>query len=128
MDGIHELLKGLSGITNGNLATSVQVKGNRELEELSAGINTMVKSIVNGSDRIARIIAISGIPLAAFEYRDSMKNVFITSRLREMLEIPAEEMERLCLDGGLFRQKIEGLMQKKTEEKDIFQISENRYV
>ena len=128
VDGVHELLKGLSSITNGNLDTSVQVKGNRELEELSAGINTMVKSIVNGSDRIARIIAISGIPLAAFEYRDSMKNVFITSGLREMLEIPAEQMEQLCLDGEQFRRRIEELMQKKTEEKDIFQISESRYV
>ena len=51
-------------------------------------INTMVKSIVSISDRISAIIEISGVPLAAFEYEDGVKNVFATRGLGQLLDIP----------------------------------------
>lgn len=71
--GIHGILESLSAITGGNLDTTVAVGGNREFEELSNGINTMVRSIVSSSNRISAIIEISGIPLAAFEYQRGKK-------------------------------------------------------
>lgn len=66
VDGIHRIIESLSAITDGNLDTTVEVGGNHEFEELSRGINTMVRSIINISNRISAIIEISGIPLAAF--------------------------------------------------------------
>lgn len=68
INGIHDILGNLDAITNGNLDTEVSVTGNHEFEELSKSINTMVRSIVNLSNRISAIIEISGIPLAAFEF------------------------------------------------------------
>ncbi|MDD7210553.1 MAG: GGDEF domain-containing protein [Lachnospiraceae bacterium] len=44
--GIHEILDGLTKIRKGNLDTRISVEGNPELIELSAGINSMVDSIL----------------------------------------------------------------------------------
>lgn len=88
INGIDRIIENLTAITKGNLDTTVAVGGNREFEKLSAGINTMVKSIVNLSDRISSIIEISGIPLAAFEYERGIHHVFTTSGLSGLLEIP----------------------------------------
>ena len=43
--GIHSIIEDLDAITAGNLDTSVSVSGNREFEELSHGINTMVQRL-----------------------------------------------------------------------------------
>lgn len=45
--GIHGILRDVRRITDGNLSTNVNVGGNPEFEELSEGINKMVRSIVN---------------------------------------------------------------------------------
>ena len=58
---------------------------------LSTGINAMVKSIVNLSDRISAIIEMSGIPLAAFEYERSINRVFVTSGLSRLLGLSEKE-------------------------------------
>ena len=43
--GIHDIIRDLDAITDGNLDTLVSVGGNLEFEELSNGINTMVKKL-----------------------------------------------------------------------------------
>lgn len=129
VDGIHDILQALSRISGGNLDTVVEVGGNQELEELSSGINAMVKSIVHTSDRIARIIDMSEIPLAVFEYTSDMKQVFITSGLREMFGLSSEQMAELCKDTGSFYQKIQEIMGEPVEgEKNIYRISERKYI
>ena len=87
IDGIHRINENLTMITNGNLDIQVAVGGNHEFEELSSGINTMVKSIISLSDRISAIIEISGVPLAAFEYEEGVKQLFVTSGLSELLDL-----------------------------------------
>lgn len=89
IDGIHHINDNLAAITNGNLDVQVAVGGNREFEELSSGINTMVKSIVSVSNRISAIIDMSGIPLAAFEYKCGENYVFVTSGVGELLALSA---------------------------------------
>ncbi len=127
--GIHCIIEDLTAITNGNLDTRVAVSGNREFEELSAGINNMVKSIVRLSDRISAIIEISGIPLAAFEYERGVSYVFNTSGLSELLELPASEAAGLYKNSALFDRYIRKITEHPAEgEEDIFKISEERYV
>lgn len=127
--GIHDILENLASITGGNLDTTVAVGGNREFEELSEGINTMVRSIVSSSNRISAIIEISGIPLAAFEYQSGNKGVFVTSGLRELMEIPKREAAVLCRDSELFDRYIHQITERPAEgETDIFQISREKYV
>ncbi len=129
VDGIHRIIENLDTITNGNLDTTVTVGGNREFQALSSGINRMVKSIANSSDRISSIIEISGIPLAAFEYASDMTHVFATSGLKELLALPDQMAERFFSNSILFDRYIREKMEHPLEgETDIFQINESQYV
>lgn len=129
VNGIHAIIEGLSVITNGNLDTTVEVGGNLEFEKLSQGINTMVKSIINSSDRISAIIEISGIPLAAFEYEKDINHVFVTSGLRELLEIPPQSAGELYGNSALFERYIQNITEHPLEgEQDVFQISSLKYI
>ncbi len=128
-DGIHRILSSLSEITDGNLDTKVEVVGNPEFEELSNGINTMVKSIVKASDRISKIIEMSDIPLAAFEYRSDMKHIFVTSGLKDLLNLTDYEIEVYYNNPELFRQEIQMIMERPIEgEKDVFQNGGQNYI
>ena len=89
----------------------------------------MVKSIVRLSDRISSIIEISGIPLAAFEYKNGTEPVFVTSGLRELLNLSEEKADTLCKNSELFHQYIKEITANPTEgESDIYQINETKYV
>lgn len=129
IDGIHRIIDCLSAITDGNLDTTVEVGGNREFEELSGGINTMVKSIINISDRISAIIDISGIPLAAFEYGNEREHVFATSGIGRLLEIPTEKVAELCRNANSFDRYISWIMRTPAEgEEDVYRINDTKYV
>lgn len=129
INGIHNIIQKLSLITEGNLDTKVEVGGNKEFEELSDGINTMVKSIVNISDRISAIIEMSGIPLAAFEYNKESKHVFVTTGLMELLGISNDKAIELYSNSYLFDVYIREIMKKPAEgEKDIYQINDSKYI
>ncbi|MCI9540362.1 MAG: diguanylate cyclase [Lachnospiraceae bacterium] len=129
VNGIHAIIENLSAITNGNLDTTVTVGGNKELETLSAGINAMVKSIVNSSNRISEIIELSGIPLAAFEYEKGIQHVFVTSGLKELLNIPDNKARGLYRNSVLFHQYICDITKTPIEgETDIYQIHDSQYI
>lgn len=129
INGIHRINENLTMITNGNLDTKVAVGGNREFEELSTGINKMVKSIISLSDRISAIIEISGIPLAAFEYGQNDRKLFVTSGLSELLDLSDQEFARLYQDYAQFDQYIRTITETPVEgETDIYQISDSKYI
>jgi diguanylate cyclase (GGDEF)-like protein len=129
IDGIHRIIEKLTAITNGNLDTMVAEGGNREFQELSSGINTMVKSIVSLSDRISAIIEISGIPLAAFEYGNGSLHVFVTSGFGKLLGIPDQRVAALCRNAYSFDDYIKQLTEEAVEgEEDVYQISDEKYV
>ncbi|NBH15166.1 sensor domain-containing diguanylate cyclase [Lachnospiraceae bacterium] len=129
VNGIHRIMENLSSITNGNLDTKVTVGGNREFEALSRGINAMVKSIVNISDRISAIIEISGAALAAYEYEPEVNHVFVTSGLRNLLGLSDEKAEELYHDFGKFDQYMQEITAVPIEgEADVYRISDSRYV
>lgn len=129
IDGIHRINDNLTAITNGNLDVQVDVGGNREFEELSSGINTMVKSIVSISDRISAIIDMSGIPLAAFEYKSGENYVFVTSGVGELLNLPTPRAKKLYGNADLFDEYIRELTDRPAEgEKDVFPVGEGKFV
>ncbi len=129
INGIHHIIDALSMITRGNLEITVAESGNQEFVELSNGINAMVESIISISDRISAIIEISGVPLAAFEYEMGAEHVFITSRLGELLQIPAGEAERICGDSAEFDQYIRKIIEHPVEEEeDVYRINDRKYV
>lgn len=129
VDGIHGILESLSEITHGNLSTTVAVSGNPEFLELSNGINTMVKGITSAADRTSKIIGMSGIPLAAFEYQSSMKHVFMTPGLQELLNLSVQDISRFQENPDLFCQTIQEIMKQPIlGENDIFEIDSEKYV
>lgn len=129
IDGIHGIIENLSAITQGNLDIRVKQGGNREFEELSSGINTMVDSIVSITGRTSRIIELSGIPLAAFEYEGKTGHLFVTSGLKDMLDMQGETAEEICGDSALFENYIRAVMEGLVPgETDIYKISDTRFV
>lgn len=129
INGINKILNSLNSITEGNLDTKVNVFDNREFEELSVGINIMIQSIINLSDRISAIIEISGIPLAAFEYERGIKHVFVTSGLRGLLGLSDEKATQLYKNAVLFDQYIHSIMEDPVKgEKEIYKINEEKYL
>ncbi len=129
IEGIHQIIESLSSIAKGNLDTMVSVGGNNEFVQLSDGINTMVKSIISLSDRISAIIEISGIPLGAFEYKKGREHVFVTSGVRDLLEIPGEKVNQLYKNAVKFDAYIRNLLQNSVDgEKDVIQITDTKYV
>lgn len=129
INGFHRILHSMDAIAKGNLGTKVTVDDNREFEELSAGINAMVQSIINLSDRISVIIEISGIPLAAFQYERGIKHIFVTSRLNELLGLSDKEAKRLYQSADLFDQYIHSMMEAPVKgENDIYKINDEKYL
>ncbi len=130
ISGIHDIIKNLDTITKGSLDTTVSVGGNREFEELSRDINTMVKSIINLSDRISAIIEISGISLAAFEYERKINHhVFVTSGLSGLLGLPEQKAKALYQNAIFFDEYIHQITRTPIEgETEIFQINDSHYV
>ncbi len=129
VNGIHLIIQNLTDITNGNLDTTVAAGNNPELKALSSGINTMVKSIISISDRISAIIKISGIPLAAFEYKLDVQHVFVTSGFKELLDISEQKAKELCQDSVRFDKYIKNIINNPLKgETDIFQINDTKYV
>ena len=128
IDGIHYIIENLTAITNGNFDTVVAVGGNREFEKLSAGINMMVKSIVNLTDHISVIIENSGVPLAAFEYERGINYVFTTSGLSELLDLPPAKAAKIYKSSVLFDEYIQEITEKPIEgEEDIYQLGDKKY-
>ena len=129
IDGIHHIIKSLSAITDGNLDTPVSAGGNPEFEELSSGINTMVASIINISDRISAIIDMSGFPLAAFEYENGANAVFVTSGLGALMDISDSAVTEFCRSAKKFDAYIQRLTASPIEgETEVYQIHDDRFV
>ncbi len=128
IDGIHYIIENLTAITNGNFDTVVAVGGNREFEKLSAGINMMVKSIVNLTDHISVIIENSGVPLAAFEYERGINYVFTTLGLSELLDLPPAKAAKIYQSSVLFDEYIQEITENPIEgEEDIYRLGDKKY-
>lgn len=126
--GMHDILSKLAMIREGNLDTRVEVGGNAEFEQLSEGINSMVESIINTANRTSKIIDMSRMPFAAFEYQPGMKEVFTTSKLSQFLQLSDKEAAELVKHPGGFLETIHEVMSKKTFEEDVYEFSENYYL
>lgn len=127
--GIHAILDDLTQITNGNMDTIVRVGGNPEFENLSKGINTMVHSIFHTSDRITKIIEMSEIPMAVFEYQNETDHLFVTFGLKKLLHLSENDTQQLFASPAHFYQRIQEIMKNPAPgEKDIFQIAEGSFI
>ena len=108
--GIHQILNGLNRITDGNYDMTIEVGGNPEFEQLSSGINTMVKSVRHSSDRLAKILEMSEVPLVAFEYQEEWGHVYVTKGLKEILNLTDMDIDSFYQDKQLFINRLQEIM------------------
>lgn len=129
INGIHNVINDLDKIKNGDLNVVVKANDNQELIELSSGINSMLKSIINSTDHVSKIISIIDIPLAAFEYQHDSKQFFATARIKELLHLTNEEFIKLYNNPNLFLDRIKQIIKLPiADESDIYNLKNNIYL
>lgn len=129
INGVHAILKDLERLSGGNYDTVVDVGGNPEFEQLSQGINQMVQSVINSSDRIAKIVELSGLPFVAFEYQASWDHVYVTKGLKEVLNLSEEDIDYFYEDKQRFVEWIREIMKHPIEKgSDTFRVDDKKYV
>ena len=127
--GIHQILNGLNRITDGNYDMTIEVGGNPEFEQLSRGINTMVKSVRHSSDRLAKILEMSEVPLVAFEYQEEWGHVYVTKGLKEILNLTDMDIDSFYQDKQLFINRLQEIMSHPIKgDKDIYRVTKDQYV
>ncbi len=127
--GIHQILNGLNRITDGNYDMTIKVGGNPEFEQLSRGINTMVKSVRHSSDRLAKILEMSEVPLVAFEYQEEWGHVYVTKGLKEILNLTDMDIDSFYQDKQLFINRLQEIMSHPIKgDKDIYRVTKDQYV
>ncbi|MGM9571363.1 MAG: diguanylate cyclase [bacterium] len=124
LEGIYQIKTDLLKITNGNLDTIVQVKGNPEFEELSFRINQMVNSILGTTVKVSRIIDLVDAPIGVYEYKNDMNRVLATERLKRILLLTEKEAEELYCDKHKFIEKLNQIKQQREfGEENIYRLS-----
>lgn len=127
--GIHQILNGLNRITDGYYDMTIEVGGNPEFEQLSRGINTMVKSVRHSSDRLAKILEMSEVPLVAFEYQEEWGHVYVTKGLKEILNLTDMDIDSFYQDKQLFINRLQEIMSHPIKgDKDIYRVTKDQYV
>lgn len=109
VDGIHKIMGSLAQITEGDLDTVVHVENNPEFQQLSAGINKMVRSILEATVKVARIIEMIEMPIGVFEFRKDASHVTATGRLRHVMGWTQREADALYHDKALFSKALDDI-------------------
>lgn len=123
LDGLHQLIRDMENIAKGNLDVFSCVRGNTEFEQLSRGINAMVKSITRTSGMLSRVFEMMDAQFAVFEYNDDSKRVTTTDRLGMMLGISSSELGPMIQDKALFQTRLAWIIKNPVPgEEDIYQI------
>lgn len=123
VDGMHRIMGGLEDITEGRLGTAVEVNDNPEFQQLSAGINKMVKSILGTTVKVSKVIDIVDLPIGAFEFSQKMDEVMATERLRQIMMWSEEEAGKLYEDKELFKKRLKEIMDCEKREGEAYKIS-----
>ncbi|WP_028043799.1 sensor domain-containing diguanylate cyclase [Candidatus Stoquefichus massiliensis] len=113
ISGVHRIVHDLHEIQRGHLDLKVDVKTAPELETLSQDINAMVQAILNATVKVSQIIEMTDIPIAAFECREDIPHVLVTSRLKSLLHLDNQQADILFKDKTLFLNKLEILLKNE---------------
>ncbi len=88
----------------------------------------MVHGIINTMTQLSRVIDVTGIPMANFEYQAGAPGVMHTSRLAELLDLTKDEL-RLLDDCKLFQRKLVQIMSHPVpDEPNVYDLPGDRYI
>lgn len=102
ISGISAVNRKLMTITGGDLDAVVEVRTTPEFAELSGHINSMVRSLLDMTNKLSEILEIARIPIGVYEYNQGMKRVLATSRIADILRLSKGEAEGILADHARF--------------------------
>lgn len=116
----------LESITSGNLDVKMDVFDTPEFNELLVHINDMMRSVLDSTDKISRVLDMVNLPIGIYEYNPSMKRVRVTSRVKKVLRLSDDEAQKIFSDDKLFAEKIEQIRKNLcVNGKNIYEISKD---
>lgn len=123
VDGVNRLIMDMNRIADGNFDVVSYVRGNEEFEQMSRGINAMVRNITRTSGMLSRVFEMMDAQFAVFEYNDESMRVTTTDLLGTLLNIPPDELGPLIMDRTQFSVRIAWLTKSPIKgEIDVYQI------
>lgn len=116
ISGIEKLLQDMEEISNGNLNKIVEVSGTPELCSLSERINSMVQNLINHSGRLARVIDMADVPIAAFEIFHEVQKVTVSHRFGSIFDLTEKQLWELERNRNLFEKFLAEVMEHPEED------------
>lgn len=121
VDVISAVNEKLVRITEGDLDTTVEEESTPEFAKLSSKINLMVRSLLDNTNKLSKILEVAQVPIGVYEYSQGMKRVMVTGRVAEILRLTDEEAKRLFSDHALFEEWLSSLCKHPLdEEKGVY--------
>lgn len=119
--GIYDINKKLSAITEGNLDETVDVKTCLEFAELSSHSNEMIKSLLEGTQKISYVLNKTDVPIGVYEYNKMMTKVRFTEHVPEILGFCGQQAEEMFSDNKKFIAFIADLKKNPMDnEADVY--------
>lgn len=119
LEGIYDVNRKLRIITEGNLDEKISVDTSHEFSELSSHINEMIESLLSSTDKISYVLNSTDVHIGVYEYNEKMKRVRYTEYVPEILALNNEKSEYLFSDITLFRQYINGILDKPLDGENL---------
>lgn len=124
--GIYDINDKLKSIAEGNLDETVDVKTCLEFAELSSHSNEMIKSLLEGTEKISYVLNKTDVPIGVYEYGKRMTKVRFTEHIPEILGFNQEQTEEMFSDNKKFASFIHELMKHPLEdEEDVYCLQNN---
>ena len=115
---ISEINDELADISQGALDRIVNITGSREFSELSSHINELIRALLRNTEKISYILNRTNLPVGVYEYNTRMKQVRVTDRVPELLDLTDSMAASLFADHTLFQKKIDELKRHAVEHED----------
>lgn len=128
---IADINNKLKEITEGNLDAKVEAQTTPEFVELSGHINEMVKSLLETTEKLSRVLDYAELSIGVYEYGPGMARVRATRQVPHILCMSEEKAEKALENYILFADYLDVVRANPfDEEKLIFRIpgEEEKYV
>lgn len=134
VDEIHDIIKKMKSIANGNLEETVDIQSSAEFVELSNYINRMVKSLLDNNKKMSYVLSKTNLYIGIYEYNSEMKKVRFTEYIPRILAVDIAKMEQLASDTNKFQEFMDGIRENPVENepgtykcgKQYVKLEENR--
>lgn len=122
---IVNLARSVENSTDG-MPASFPRTGVTEIDHLTTAIETANRNMLNTTARLMRIVDMANVPLAAFELKPGMPQVFVTERLRLLLLLSEEEATKLYSNAPVFMDFMRKIMASPEPEEDaIYKVNKD---